>query len=85
MGRHEEPLPGRADGTFWGTARRLARLPAPFLVMLLVILIGLAVIAVVVQDAYGDFWGALVSAGVAPFIVSMILRGKLRRRGARPR
>ena len=85
MGRHEEPLPGRADGTFRGTARRLAGLPGPFLVMWLVVLTGLAISGVVVQDAYGDFWGAAVSAGLAPFIASMLLKGKLRRRGPRPR
>jgi hypothetical protein len=85
MGRHEEPLPDRADGTFWGTARRLVRLPKAFLLVLLAILIGLAIVSVMVQNAYGDFWGALVSAGLAPFIASMLLRGKLRRRRARPR
>jgi hypothetical protein len=85
MGRHEEPLPDRAGGTFWGTARRLTRLPNAFLLMLLAIVIGLAIVAVVVQNAYGDFWGALVSAGLAPFVASMLLRGKLRRRDTRPR
>jgi hypothetical protein len=85
MGRHEEPLPDRADGTFWGTARRLARLPKAFLIMLLALVIGLAIVAVLVQNAYGEVWGALVSAGLAPFVASMLLRGKLDRRGARPR
>jgi hypothetical protein len=85
MGRHEELPPDRADGTFWGTVRRVARLPKAFLVILLVILIGLGIIAVVVGNAYGDGWGALVSAGLGPFIVSMLLRGRLPRRGPGPR
>jgi hypothetical protein len=85
MGRHEEPLPDQADGTFWGTARRMARLPAPFLMMLLVILIGLGILAVVVQNAYGDTWGALVSAFLAPLIGAMLVRSRLRRRGRGPR
>jgi hypothetical protein len=85
MGRHEEPLRDSGDGTFWGTARRLTRLPKAFLLMLLAIVIALAFVAVVVQNAYGDFWGALVSAGLAPFIASMLLRGRLGRRGTRPR
>jgi pilus assembly protein TadC len=80
MGRHEEPVPGRADGTFWGTARWLVRQPVPFLVMLLAILVGLGVLAVVLQNAYGGFWGALVSAGLGPFVVSILLRSRMRRR-----
>jgi hypothetical protein len=85
MGRHEEPLPDRADDTLWGTARRLARLPKAFLLMLLAIVIGLAIVSVAVQNAYGGIWGAPVSAGLAPFVASMLLRGKLRRRDTRPR
>lgn len=85
MGRHETPPSARADATFWGTARRVARLPKTFLVLLLAVLTGLAIISVMVQNAYGGFWGALVSAGVAPFAGSMMLRSRLGRRGARPR
>lgn len=79
MGRHEGPPPGQADGSFWGTTRRLARLPAMFLVMLLVTLIGLGILAVMIGNAYGDVWGALISAGVAPIVGSMLLRSRRRR------
>jgi hypothetical protein len=84
MGRHEEPLTGRADGTFWDTVWRIARLPAPFLVMLFTSLIGLGILAVVIQNAYGDIWGALISAFLGLLVVSMLLRSRLRRRDPGP-
>jgi hypothetical protein len=79
MGQHEGPLPGQAGGSFWGTTRLLARLPAMFLVMLLVTLIGLGILAVMIGNAYGAVWGALISAGVAPIVGSRLLRGGRRR------
>jgi hypothetical protein len=79
MGRHEEPLPDRTDGTFWGTARQLARQPLMFLVLLLAILLGLSILAVQVGNAYGAIWGAAIGGGVAPLAGSMLLRARTSR------
>jgi hypothetical protein len=79
MGRHQaarrEPVP--ATGTFWGVLRLVVRLPAGVLLLLVAVLVGLGILAVQVGDAYGDTWGALISAGVAPIIGSLLLRAAM--------
>ena len=83
MGRHEQPQPQPGERTFWGVARLIAKLPLTFLLAMLALLVGLGILAIRVEDAYGVFWGALVSAGVAPFAGGLLLRARLARR--RPR
>ena len=80
MGRHQEPQPELGERTFWGTFRLVAKLPLTFLLAMLAVLIALSILAVHVGDAYGDIWGALVSAGVAPLVGSILLRARLARR-----
>lgn len=83
MGRHEEPQPESGKRTFWGTFRLVAKLPSMFLLEMLALLIGFGILAVQVGNAYGYFWGALISAGIAPFVGGLPLRAKLARRDPR--
>jgi hypothetical protein len=80
MGRHEEPQPESGERTFWGTFRLVAKLPPTFLLAMLALLLGLGILAVQVGNAYGDIWGALVSAGIAPFVGGLLLRARMARR-----
>ena len=83
MGRHEQPQPQSGERTFWGMVRLIAKLPLTFLLAMLALLIGLGILAVRLENAYGGFWGALVSAGVAPFAGGLLLRARLARRHPR--
>lgn len=66
--------------TFWGTVRILLRQPVPLLLVFLTVLICLSVLAVNVQNRFGDFWGALVSGLIAPLVGSVVLRMLMARR-----
>jgi hypothetical protein len=83
MGRHEQPQPQSGERTFWGMVRLIAKLPLTFLLAMLALLAGFGILAIRVENAYGDFWGALVSAGIAPFVGGLLLRARLARRHPR--
>jgi multisubunit Na+/H+ antiporter MnhG subunit len=86
LGRHEQPQQApqaEPPRNFWGTFGLMLRLPKVFLLGLLILLIALAIVAVQVQNRYGDGWGAFVSALVAPLVCSMLLKARLDRRRRR--
>jgi hypothetical protein len=60
--------------TFWGTLGHLARQPWTFRIGLLAIVVGGAVLAIVVGNRYGDFWGGVIGIMVTPLIATRFIR-----------
>lgn len=82
QGRHEQlrPTPGTTGSPgFWGTFRSIMTMPPGFLLGLLALLIGFAVLAVQLENHYGGLWGALVASGLAPLAGSALLRARMTR------
>lgn len=80
MGKHEQLPEAVPKHGFWATFRLLLQQPLSFLFGLFALLTVLAVIAVNLQNRYGQGWGALVGGCLAPLIGGRLLRRRLNRR-----
>jgi hypothetical protein len=80
VGQHERaPAPPGSRG-FWGTLRFILGQPRMFTLGLLAILTASAVLAVHLDNAYGELWGGLVGIFVAPLICTWLLRVRVNKR-----
>ena len=80
MGQHERaPAPPGSRG-FWGTLRFILGQPRMFALGLLAMLTATAVLAIHLDNAYGELWGGLVSILVAPLIGGWLVRARMSKR-----
>ncbi len=83
MGQHERASPPPESRGFWATLRFILQQPRTFVLSLLAIVIGFAVLAVHLDNAYGEVWGGLVGLVVAPLIGGWLVRARMNKRDRR--